>query len=656
MPHTPAYASNRKYSLEARLLGGCALRYQGRPVPTTAFKRRRSLTLLLFLLSISDRQASRHTVLELLWPDKHIPDSENGLRVVLSDLRAGFGESSACSPIKGHGPLVSLHPDIEPTIDADIFEAVAGNGLARHDPEALREAASLYTGAFLPDRPYDDWAIRRRERLSRLHEQVLAQLVGLEQRDDPLAAEGRLRALLAAEPTNEGAARRLIKLLAGQDRRAEALRAYQALTIALRDELDVTPAAATERLRVDLFGADPLPSPMPAQLGRPVTLTNVPTYATSFVGREWELTEVKGLLLQPPSGCRLLTLTGPGGCGKTRLAIEVANATAPHYSGGVRWGGLAELTDADLLPRLIAEAIGLGEAARGVQSEDTLIEALHHKRMVLVLDNCEHLIEPVATLATTLLRGCPQLQILATSREALAIAGEITWLIPPLGLPPELEDCSDPVGPTAPHSPSGLVRYGAIRLFSDQARASMPGFALVDQNAAIVVAICRRLGGIPVAIELAAAQLRTLTVAELAAQLDDQFLLCESGDPAALPRHRTLRAVMDWSYSLLDESERVLLQRLSVFSGGWTAEEAEAVCAGGVLPAGEVAPCLFHLVEKSLVTVEEAREREPTAPTRYHMLETVRRYARARLDALTLSALRRTHADYYPSPAKSRQG
>ncbi len=339
---------------------------------------------------------------------------------------------------------------------------------------------------------------------------------------------------------------------------------------------------------------------------------NLPVQLNSFMGREREIAEIQRLL----ATTRLLTLTGSGGAGKTRLALHAAADLVEEYADGVWLAELAPLADPALLPQTLAAALQVREQP-GRPIVETLADHLKARDALLVLDNCEHLVAACAALVEALLRRCPHLRVLATSREPLAIAGETTWRVPPLPTPE----------PDERPSPARLLRSDATRLFVDRAAAVLPEFALTDRDAAAVGQICRRLDGIPLAIELAAARVAILSPNEIAARLDDRFRLLTGGSRTALPRQQTLRATLDWSHQLLSEPERVLLRRLSVFAGGFTLEAAEAVCGADVVSPADVLDILERLVRKSLVLVL-GRD----AVSRYGMLETLRQYARDRLE------------------------
>jgi predicted ATPase/DNA-binding CsgD family transcriptional regulator len=357
---------------------------------------------------------------------------------------------------------------------------------------------------------------------------------------------------------------------------------------------------------------------------------NLPLQLTSFIGRDQELQEIKHLLQET----RLLTLTGAGGSGKTRLAYQVAADLLDRYPDGVWVAELASTTDPALVPAVVAEALRL-PAEPGQSGTAALAAGITARRLLLVLDNCEHLLVACAHLAGTLLRGCPHLQILATSREALGVAGERAWPVPSLSLP-AMEHLSSLL------PPGEVLASEAVRLFVDRATAANPGFAITHENLSALVQICRRLDGIPLAIELAAARAKALVPEQIAGRLGDRFRLLTGGSRTALPRHQTLRALVDWSYDLLSNAERAVLRRLSVFAGGCTLEAAEAVCAGEPVGSWEVIDHLIQLVDKSLVLMEARPD-----GARYRLLETIRLYSRDRLlESGEAATLRDRHRDW----------
>jgi len=402
-----------------------------------------------------------------------------------------------------------------------------------------------------------------------------------------------------------------------------------------------------------------LPSDFPPLRSLLPTQTNLPVQTTSFIGREKECAEVR-LLFQTR---RLLTLTGSGGTGKTRLMLQIAADYLEAIEDGVWLIELAPLSDPDLVPQAVANALGIREEP-GRPLTPTLIETLRTKKMLLLLDNCEHLLSTCAILTDMLLKQCPGIRILATSREGLGVAGEQTYRVPSLSLPDQSQT------PTV----ANFADCEAVSLFVERAKAANQSFVLTDANASFTADICRRLDGIPLAIELAAARVQGMSVEQIEARLHDRFRLLTGGSRTALPRQQTLRAIIDWSYNLLTEDEKRLFLRLSVFSGGWTIEAAEAICSDKVsaedgcdkslagdivetsnrgsieydtqhspLEEWQILDLLIGLVDKSLVVFEE---QEGTG--RYHLLETVRQYAREKLaDSNEGSSVRGQHRDYY---------
>ena len=419
--------------------------------------------------------------------------------------------------------------------------------------------------------------------------------------------------VLTQDPANEAAHQHLMfSHFAAHDRNA-ALKQYEACVRSLRDELGVEPSPETQALFTRIKSAPP-PGP-----SRTDHTKNLPIPLTSFIGREREIAELKQLLkgaevgLQPQT--RLLTLTGPGGCGKTRLAIQVANELADTYRNGVWWVDLAPLTNDEQVLEAVAKTLGVVVVEQQELGE-RLTGYLRQQHVLLVLDNCEHRIAACARFAVTLLPRCPAVQILATSREAMGVFGEIAWLLPALSLPKRgtALDRDD------------LMQCESIRLFVERATAVRNDFALTDSSAPIIAQICNDLDGMPLAIELAAARTKAMTVAQIAERLNHRFDLLSLGSATVPMRQRTLRAAVEWSYDLLPAPERTLLCRLSVFANGWTLEAAEAIWLGDFVERAQVLGLLTRLVDKSLVAVGEQ-----TGQVRYRLLETIREYSREKL-------------------------
>jgi predicted ATPase/DNA-binding CsgD family transcriptional regulator len=361
---------------------------------------------------------------------------------------------------------------------------------------------------------------------------------------------------------------------------------------------------------------------------------NLPLQLTRFIGREREVAEVERLLTDASSQSRLLTLIGAGGCGKTRLALRVAENVLTSHPDGVWLVDFAPLADPALVPQAVAGVLGVQEPV-GHSLVDAIAEHLRSESVLLILDNCEHLVAACALIAEALLRSCPRLQILATSREVLGSSGETRWRVPSLALPP--------VPDAAEASIAVVTGAEAVRLFLERATAVQSGFTVTDQSIGAVGEICRRLDGIPLAIELAAARVNVLSVEQIAARLNDSFSLLTGGQRTAMPRQRTLRATVDWGYNLLSEPERALLRRLSVFAGGWTFEAAGTVGAGEGIEPYAVLDLLGLLIDKSLVMADQQR-----GGLRYRLLETIRQYAFGKLgEAGEVERTRDRHLDYF---------
>jgi non-specific serine/threonine protein kinase len=354
-------------------------------------------------------------------------------------------------------------------------------------------------------------------------------------------------------------------------------------------------------------------------------LHNLPLRQTSFVGRETDRMRIASLL----DASSVVTLVGPGGVGKTRLALEVAEEEVAHWPDGVWLVELAAISDPDLLAMSVAAVLDVQQSAKG-DLVDNMLDWLRTRRLLLVLDNCEHMVEACAQFVSRIARTCAAVRVLATSREVLGVDIENVHLVQPLVTPAR-----------AAISAESALASDAVRLFVDRAVAAAPGFSLTDGNAPAVALICERLDGVPLALELTAARLRAFAVEEISTRLDQRFSLLTSGQRTQLPRHRTLRALVDWSYDLLDDQERGLFEQLSVFSGGWTLDAVEAICT---VPGGSSVEAFGRLIDKSLVRTEL----QPDGSMRYSMLETLREYAVERLSVRSQAEeVHHRHADFY---------
>ena len=629
-------------TLRIWLLGGLKVSVGSRSIREEEWHLRKAGSLLKVLALAPGHRLHREQVMELLWPDLHKDAALNNLHYALHVARrtlepaALAGSSAASRYLHLRSEQITLCPDSPLWVDVEAFEEAGAT--ARHAPlesAAVRAAIDLYAGELLPQDRYEPWVEERRAEQRELYLSLLLQLATLyeERKELELGIEA-LGRVVAEEPTHERARVGLMRTYALSGRRREALRQYERLREVLFKEFGRVPEAATTLLQQEIWaGTFPPADSAPEEEAPPAgaaRMHNLPIARTSFIGRERETLEVKRHLAMT----RLLTLTGAGGCGKTRLALEVAGDLVGAYPEGTWLVDLAPLSRAELVPQSVAQALGVREQP-GRQLTETLEDALRSKKMLLVVDNCEHLVEAVVGLADTLLDSCEGLRVLATSREPLNAAGEVNWVVPSLTVPDSRQEEA--------YTPQELEAYESMRLFVERARRRDPSFELTLSNGQAVAQVCRRLEGIPLAIELAAGRMEVLSAEQLAARLED-FLKLLTGGPTADPRHRTLRATLEWSHELLSEAERALLRRLSVFAGGWTLEAAEEVCSGDGVDQDDVLELLSDLVNKSLVVVEAGEERVP----RFRMLEPVRQYSQERLqESGTAEQVRERHAQYY---------
>lgn len=651
--------------LQITLFGAMQMRQAAQTF--THFSTAKVQALLAYLAVESQRAHARDTLIGLFWPD-FAPESARGnLRQSLFRLRQII-------------PAEYLHithqtAQFQATPDCQIDVITFTDLLAACQRHAhtdltvcpacgtrLAHAVALYqgdflSGLFLDDSPaFEEWLLLKREWLRR---ETLGALHGLtvlheRQRDYDQAHRYAWRQV-ELDPAREEAHQQLMRVLALSGRRSEALAQYESCRRLLAEELGVEPSRETlalyEQIRTRVL-SDKVSasenhsitlSPNPpdfGELGRSITPAhNLPVPLTSFIGRQPEIAEVTALLTET----RLLTLTGAGGSGKTRLALQLANALLERYPDGAWFVDLAPLADASLVTQTVAMVLQVREQPNRALLE-TLVETLRPKQLLLILDNCEHLVTACAQLAETLLQAAPGLQILATSREALAISSETAWRVPGLARP-----ALRPLPPLAE-----LAQFAAVQLFCTRATTVLPTFALTDQNAFPVTQICRRLDGLPLALELAAARIKLLSPAQIAARLDDRFRLLTANSRTASARQQTLRATLDWSYNLLTDPERMLLRRLAIFAGGFTWEAAATIVAmeqdGST--GDHLLDLLGRLVDKSLVVVD----RQPGGEVRYRLLETVRQYGWERLVACGEQVpLQRCHAAFYTALAEAAE-
>ena len=611
--------------LQLQLLGELQVRLSGTVIPVLPGRQR----LLLARLALAEGQFVQVAqLIDDLWEDRPPDSATNALQVYVSALRKLLGPTA----IRTRGRSYAL--DGTAVIDTAQFRQEITAGLsAAPSPGAptasdtLERGLSRWNGRPCQDLDEVAFVLAARVRLVDLY------LSGMEAWAATRIGQGaaretvpQLRNLAADHPYREGIHAQLIIALAAAGRQVEALAAYADIRTALAEEFGVDPgdglqAAHAAVLRNEL----PVPPPEPTA-GRSVrrAMNNLPVALTSFVGREAETSAIADSL----ANARLVTLTGPGGCGKTRLAINVAEALRERYPHGIWLVELGARTDADEVQQAVAVVLGVGDTPAYALIE-TLIEHLQDRRLLVILDNCEHLAWACADFSASVLANCPDVRILATSRTPLGIPGEIEWAVSPLDVPDLLH--IPPLG--------RLGEYSSVRLFVDRASAVLAGFTLMESNAAAVAAICARLAGIPLALELAAARVRALSVTQVASRLDEQLALLSDTARHGPPRQRTLRQTMDWSFDLLTSTERALFARLSVFAGSFSLEAAEELAADD----GDGLEVFSRLVVHSLVAVERDED-----STRYRLLEPLRQYAATRLaDRNESDGIQAWHAAYY---------
>ena len=629
-------------AVQIRLFGAFAVSVGGEVVPEGAWRLRKAKSLVKLLALAPERRVHREHATELLWPERAREAAANNfhqaLYVARRALEAAGAEASAVLPLRDD--MLVLYPGGRVEVDVDAFEQAVARARESGVLSDYRAALEVCSGELLPEDRYEAWAVGRREAVSEAHLGLLLELSArlAEDGDAPAAVEVLERAVVI-DPLHEEVHRALMRLFAAGGRRQQALEQYHQLREALSRDLEAEPDPQTGRLyRALLRGeVDPDPPERRPRLARARATGgrvaeparhNLPVALTSFIGRDREQREVARLLERS----RLVTLTGAGGSGKTRLALESATARLGACPDGVWLVELAGLGDAALVAAETASALGLTLPSQRPALEG-LGAQLSQSSRLLILDNCEHLVAACAVLAEHLLGAGSGLRILATSREPLRVPGEVTWRVPSLTLP----------APGRSAKPAELASCESVRLFCERAADVTSGFALSDANAAAVAEICLRLDGMPLALELAAARVGALSPAQIAERLGDCLAVLTAGSRSALDRQQTLRATLSWSHTLLTASERTLFRRLGVFAGTFALEAVEEVAVGDDVDGRQVADLLGRLVDKSLVVAEQDAD-----GFRYRLLEPMRQYARELLveagEATTLEA--RHHAFY----------
>ncbi len=577
---------------------------------------------LIAYLAIEAQQPHRREVLAgLFWGEQGEAAARNNLRQSLHQLQHALG--TATVPWLLITPqTIQFNPASDHELDVAEFTRLLDE-CSHHTHRCLetcrachirlQQAADLYRGPLLAgltlkdSNAFEEWLQVKRESLAQQALALLSALAEYHARHGEYAQmEHAARRQIEVDPFSEDAHRRVMRACAWSGRRNLALAQYESCRRLLSTELGVEPVSETTALYDEIRAGHCAPPHSIASAQLPVPLT-------SFVGRGSEMNQVQRLL----ETARLLTLIGAGGCGKTRLALRVGAELAEEFPDGAWFIELAPHTDPALVPTVVADTLGIHEQA-GRTHLELVIDYLRRKQLLLALDNCEHLLDACARLAADVLRAAPGVQLLATSRAPIGVAGEQIFEVPPLPVP----------DPQASLAAETLAHIESARLFVERATAVNPQFELTDANAPVVAHICRQLDGMPLALELAAARTRALSVEEMDQRLDERFRLLIGGSRAAPARQQTLRATLDWSYNLLTSAERLLLSRLAVFAGGWTLAAAEAVCSDERLPSADILDGLTHLIDQSLVALDTSPK---YGTPRYRVLETIRQYAHEKL-------------------------
>lgn len=619
--------------LAMQMFGPLEVHTDGQPLPR--LHSRKGLWVLAVLTLRQGVPVERSWLAALLWEDSLQDKALTNLRLCLTDLRRALGTEAA--RLYAPSPRTLALDLTDAQVDMVAFDAA----ILRGDVSAFENAIALYRGVLL-EGCEEDWIQQDRQAREQSYCKALETLA--QSALDAFAwdkAASFLRKMIVADPLRESAQCSLMRALAQSGDYAAVTQVYRDFRWHLHSELNTQPDPETTLLyqqlrnsRIPLAQKSSLvPSPAPG--------CYLPCPLTHLVGRTQEIGAVTaGLRLS-----RLVTLTGTGGVGKTRLAIAVAEAIVEDYKDGVWFVNLAPISDASLAPQVIAALFAIREEA-GHSRTETLMGFLKSKNLLLVLDNCEHILEGCAHLVESLVSSCPNIRILATTRQPLGLTGERIWRVPSLSMPD-----AQALSVQQKDRAAFLLEFEAPQLFLERALAIAPTFQIYAENAATIASVCRRVDGLPLALELAAARLRSLSIEELDARLEDQLGLLTGGSRTALPRHRTLRALLDWSYDLLSAPEKELLQRLSVFAGGWSLESADVVCAGTDNFRWEILDGLTDLIDKSLV-VAEVRE----GRTRYGFLETVRQYAAEKLQANGgVETLQGRHRDWFAALAEEAE-
>lgn len=614
------------------MLGSFRLVVDDRTIPDRAWPRRAARSLLLLLLVTPGRRLPRDRVLDLLWPDATPGSAEQSLRKAVHALRRVLepelrsGRASAWLKVGAESIALLDHAGL--WIDTEAFEAnlaSARSAPAHATRSGLRDALALYGDDLLVDDAYTEWLDAPRDRLRVQYRRAVLDLAALDlQAGEPLATVPILERLLDQDATDEVALRTVMQSLAAAGRRDDAMRWFRRGRDTLRDQLDTEPEEETQRLadEIEALATAPVSLPLARIAIRPNA--RVPAPPNRLIGRVREIERLQDLLFTPDT--RMVTLTGPGGVGKTRLAQEVARHVADDVDDGVCFVPLAPLGDHSLVSPAIARALGLPESGR-LLVEETIQAALQHRELLLVLDNFEHVLDAAPQIAT-LLDGAAGLKVLVTSREPLQLRAEHEMALDALSVPRSPQ----------PKSSRGMLRYESVQLFLHRAHAVWPSFVLTDDNAVTIAAICQRLDGLPLAIELAAAQVRAMSPEELLAGLSDRFALLAGGYRDLPARQQTLRDAIGWSHDVLSPPLQTLFRQLAVFAGSFTGDAAASVLAGTADSAS------IHEGIEALVVRSLLQRADESSGARYTMLESIREYGLELLAKAEEETLRASHA------------
>ena len=620
--------------LTIHLMGSFQIDVHSKPLDLSTWRRQVKHLVKLLALAPGHR-LDKEQIFEALWPDQDPSRTDNSLRQVLYLGRKGFDRAglSGRQVIHQEEGWIELNPDGRVWIDVEQFEQTGSSARRQKKLEVYEAALALYAGELLPEDRYEDWATYRRETLRSLYLQLIKDLAHLYDHSQKYEnAIDWLNRGLERDPTDEDLHASLMQDYAWLGLCSKALRQYDRMQEILKKELDLKPNPALQKLHQSILDDcfPPNDPALPALSASVQPRHNLPIPRTSLIGRAQDVQKVQDLIAH----ASLVTLTGSGGVGKTRLSLQVAENVLDHFADGVWYIELAALSDPVLVPQQVATTLGV-RTVPGQPILDSLVSFLHDRQILLVLDNCEHLRDACAQLVDILQKTSPQLKVLTSSREPLGVAGEVSYRVPSLLFP----------APGKQLSPHNAMEYAALQLFVDRACLVRPGFQVTAGNTAALARTCQRLDGIPLAIELAAARVGVLTLDQLASRLDNAFRLLAHGNRSALPRQQTLRATIDWSYALLDRRERLLFQRLAVFAGDCSLEAAETICSGAGLEAGDILDLLASLVAKSMVMVDFQRDDDVT---RYRLLDTVHQYAHEKLlDSGESASLNTNHLDFF---------